>query len=71
MRARKNPMANLPVCRCNKVTEQQIRESIRNGAVNLEEISCVTKAATGCGGCQFSVEKILWDELGYGLRHTA
>jgi len=71
MKSRVELLNNLPVCRCNKVTESEIRQSIQQGAINLEEISCVTKAATGCGGCQFAVEKILWDELGYGFRDSA
>lgn len=62
-----NPMGLPPaenrICFCHGVSEADIREAIRAGAVTLAAIQSETCASTGCGGCQPDVEAILADEL--------
>ena len=50
------------VCHCMNVTEDQIKEAIKNGADTLEKVMEVTKAGTGCGGCQNDIEWIIKGE---------
>jgi NAD(P)H-nitrite reductase large subunit len=51
------------ICFCHGVTEEEIRQSIRNGAHTVEAVQAATQASTGCGGCFSEVERILADEL--------
>ncbi len=51
--------SKLFVCRCNKITEKVIMESILNGSNNLSLIKISTKASTSCGGCEPEIEKII------------
>jgi NAD(P)H-nitrite reductase large subunit len=39
------------VCGCFKVTEQDLKKAIKNGAKSFEEVQAVTKVGTGCGKC--------------------
>lgn len=50
------------VCECFQVTEETIREAIRNGATTVEAVGDVTQAGTGCGGCQSRIEEIINEE---------
>ena len=50
------------MCGCFNVTEQDIKNAIKNGAKSFEEVQAVTKVGTGCGRCIGS-NKILVDEL--------
>jgi bacterioferritin-associated ferredoxin len=54
----------LIVCHCRAKTDREIRRSVRNGAVTLQEVSRACGAATGCGGCARAVQEILVSELG-------
>jgi NAD(P)H-nitrite reductase large subunit len=54
------------ICRCEEVTEAQIREAIRAGAHTVKEIKRWTRAGMGiCQGrtCRRLVERILAEEL--------
>ena len=42
---------NKVVCGCFKVTEQDIKNAIKNGANSFEEVQVATKVGTGCGNC--------------------
>lgn len=47
------------VCFCHNVTCRVIKEAIRAGATDLQQIRDRTRANTGCGGCEFEVREIL------------
>ncbi len=54
------------ICRCEEVTEKEIREAIRAGAKSVVEIKRWTRAGMGiCQGrsCRRLVERILAEEL--------
>jgi bacterioferritin-associated ferredoxin len=54
------------ICRCEEVTEREIREAIRSGARSVAEIKRWTRAGMGiCQGrsCRRLVERILAEEL--------
>ncbi len=46
MKNKKDPI----ICRCEEVTEDEIREAIRNGATDVDAVKRVTRA--GMGLCQ-------------------
>jgi len=46
MKNKKDPI----ICRCEEVTEEEIREAIRNGASDVDAVKRVTRA--GMGLCQ-------------------
>lgn len=39
------------VCGCFKITEQDLKNAIDNGAKSFEEVQTITKVGTGCGRC--------------------
>lgn len=45
-----NSKKDLIICRCEEVTEEEVREAIRNGASDVDAIKRVTRA--GMGLCQ-------------------
>jgi len=47
------------VCMCVAVTEDEIRDCIHAGARTVEEISKLSFACTGCGGCRENIEQML------------
>jgi bacterioferritin-associated ferredoxin len=47
------------VCMCVAVTEDEIRDCIHAGARTVEEVSKLSFACTGCGGCRESIEQML------------
>ncbi len=54
------------ICRCEEVTEQEIRDAIRAGAKSVIEVKRWTRAGMGiCQGrsCRRLVERILAEEL--------
>ncbi|OOM10376.1 (2Fe-2S)-binding protein [Clostridium saccharobutylicum] len=57
---------NKIVCGCFKVTEQDLKNAIKNGANSFEEVQAVTKVGTGCGKCvngnKDLVNKLLLDK---------
>ena len=55
------------ICRCEEVTEAEIRAAIRSGARTVKEIKRWTRAGMGiCQGrtCRRLIERILAEELG-------
>ncbi|WP_238917561.1 (2Fe-2S)-binding protein [Clostridium sp. YIM B02555] len=42
---------NKIVCGCFKITEQDLRNAINDGASSFEEVQAITKVGTGCGRC--------------------
>jgi assimilatory nitrate reductase electron transfer subunit len=46
------------VCRCNMVTKATLRDAWHRGATSKKELSCATRAATGCGTCGDDVEAL-------------
>jgi len=57
------------VCRCEEVTEEEIREAIKNGARTLTDVKRRTRAGMGlCQGrtCSTIISRILMHELGIG-----
>jgi glycerol-3-phosphate dehydrogenase len=65
-RIRDEPRYGHMVCRCEKVSEQEIREAVRGGARTLDEIKYKTLAGFGrCQGgfCTSRVIKIMAQEL--------
>jgi NAD(P)H-nitrite reductase large subunit len=39
------------VCGCFKLTEQDLKDAVKNGAKTFEEVQGATKVGTGCGRC--------------------
>lgn len=53
------------VCRCEEVTEEDVRQAIRDGARTLREIKMITRAGMGlCQGrtCSKIISRILAEE---------
>ena len=54
------------ICRCEEVTEKEIKEAIKNGCRSITEVKRWTRAGMGiCQGltCTRLVERILCEEL--------
>lgn len=51
------------ICFCNAVSLRELVQAIRDGARTLEAIQEITRASTGCGGCESEVVEILEEEL--------
>lgn len=47
------------VCGCYKVTEQDLKNAVNNGAKSFKEVQAATKVGTGCGRCVGSNEKLV------------
>ncbi|MCK5802434.1 MAG: Fe-S cluster assembly protein NifU [Lentisphaeria bacterium] len=53
------------VCICFSVSERQIREVVRNNALEtVDQVTNYCKAGGSCGGCKEQIDTILKDELG-------
>jgi NAD(P)H-nitrite reductase large subunit len=50
------------ICGCCKVTEQDVKNAIDNGAKSYSEVQAATKLGYGCGMCNGN-NKILVNEL--------
>jgi NAD(P)H-nitrite reductase large subunit len=50
---------NKVVCGCFNVTEEDIKNSIKNGANSFKEVQAATKVGTGCGKCVGSNETLV------------
>jgi len=58
------------VCRCEEVTEEEVRQAIADGAKTLKEIKMITRAGMGlCQGrtCGKIISRILAEETGKSL----
>jgi bacterioferritin-associated ferredoxin len=47
------------VCHCRAVSDRAVRESLRNGAVDVAGVMAETKAGTCCGGCLVAVAELV------------
>jgi|GEM_PF-750225 len=50
---------NKIVCGCFKITEQDLKDAIKNGANSFEEVQGITKVGTGCGRCVEGNKKLV------------
>ncbi len=50
---------NKTVCYCFNITNGDIREAVKNGAVTLEEVQEKTGAGTACGACLDQIEVLV------------
>jgi bacterioferritin-associated ferredoxin len=47
------------VCHCGVVSDRDVTAAVQDGARNLTEVCRATGAGQNCGGCIFSVKRIL------------
>ncbi|MFC5267082.1 bacterioferritin-associated ferredoxin [Kribbella qitaiheensis] len=47
------------VCHCEVVSDREVRESIDCGARTLAQVCGATGAGRNCGGCVFSLKRLL------------
>lgn len=47
------------ICHCSGTTKEQIKELVKNGVTDLNEISKMTGACSGCGACDVSILELL------------
>ncbi|MBD3180937.1 (2Fe-2S)-binding protein [Candidatus Poribacteria bacterium] len=58
------------ICRCEEVTEEEIRQTVRDGAVTVDEVKRRTRAGMGlCQGhtCSRLIARIIAEETGKSL----
>ncbi|MBE3145204.1 MAG: (2Fe-2S)-binding protein [Planctomycetes bacterium] len=70
---KRNGGANVTICRCEEVTEEEILEVISNGAVTVNEVKKRTRAGMGlCQGrsCGRLVQKLICEHSGLTLAHV-
>jgi NAD(P)H-nitrite reductase large subunit len=51
------------ICHCSGTTKGQIKELIHSGIDNLDGISRMTGACSGCGACDVSVLELLAENI--------
>ena len=47
------------VCLCTGVTDQEIRQTIAEGAASVEEVAYCTGAGTRCGSCVSAIAALV------------
>lgn len=52
-------LKNNVICGCSGTTVGQIQTLIGEGVVDMDRISRITGAASGCGGCEFDLQELL------------
>ena len=60
----------LLICRCEEVTEEEVRQAVRDGADTISGVKRRTRAGMGlCQGrtCEKLVQQILREELGHPI----
>lgn len=50
------------VCPCEEITDEQVRELVRNGATRMEQIVSACSAGAYCGACVPAILQILRHE---------
>lgn len=60
-RARR-PHRVMIVCHCHACTDRDVRQAVRCGAWDQEEVGRLCGAGRSCGGCRETILKILRDE---------
>jgi len=53
------PGAPVIVCHCRVVTDRQVADVVRGGAVSLSSVCRTTGAGQDCGSCVFSVKRLV------------
>lgn len=51
------------ICLCHAVTDRDLREAVRDGARNIQDLSYRTGCGTQCGSCVQQTREILDGEL--------
>lgn len=54
---------NKKFCNCLDVSYAQIMQAIKDGATTADEVSEITGAGTGCGGCRENLDYVVSDFL--------
>ncbi|WP_372771899.1 (2Fe-2S)-binding protein [Mangrovibacterium sp.] len=52
-------MSNRLVCICNMVSEQEIINELKKGALDTSDIQYATRAGTSCGKCLMTIDQIV------------
>jgi bacterioferritin-associated ferredoxin len=47
------------VCHCEVVSDRVVRATIRDGAIDLDDVADRCGAGAGCGGCHARIERLL------------
>ncbi len=47
------------ICGCSGTTSAQIQVLLNQGVLDLDRISRITGALSGCGGCEFDLQVLL------------
>lgn len=59
------------ICICNQVNDRAIRQAVRNGARNLDDLIMELDIATCCGKCSDDASRVLEHSLtGEHLQHA-
>lgn len=51
------------MCICKGVSEERIRNAVKDGAVTFEEVQQITACSTSCGTCRPRIENLIDREL--------
>jgi bacterioferritin-associated ferredoxin len=57
------------ICYCSGTTKQQIEALINSGITNLERISRITGACSGCGACDGVIMELIAKKLSFANLH--
>lgn len=52
MSEQNNELMSEIICSCSGTTQQQIQDLLDQGVANLDRISRITGACSGCGSCE-------------------
>ncbi len=52
-------MSNRLICICNMVSEQEIIQELKKGAIDTADIQYATRAGTSCGKCLMAIDRIV------------
>lgn len=50
---------NHVICGCSGATTEQIQTLLNQGVIDMDRISRITGAASGCGGCEYDLQVLL------------
>lgn len=50
---------NTVICGCSGTTIDQVQTLINEGVIDMDRISRITGALSGCGGCEFDLKNLL------------
>jgi bacterioferritin-associated ferredoxin len=56
------------ICHCEAVSDRVVRSTIRDGALDLDEVARQCGAGSGCGGCHVRITQLLCFETRVELR---